>query len=88
LDRKQVGLKKIDEEKTRRVDPATRSKTRLQLVNFFLLKRHHFDFYFKKNGRGDLVKTQNLALNRIKSKNYAIYAKNTNPSFIFFHNLF
>jgi hypothetical protein len=48
LDINQVGLKKIDEEKTRRVDPATRSKTRLQLVNFFLLKRHHFDFFLKK----------------------------------------
>jgi hypothetical protein len=51
-----ASWKKIGEEKTQcdPADPATRSKTRLQLVDFFffLLKRCRFDFFKKLTDPG------------------------------------
>jgi hypothetical protein len=66
---------KTGEEKARcdSVDPATRSKTRLQPVDFFLLKRHRFDLKKKQIDLGDPVtwsKSRTRARNRVGSKNY------------------
>jgi hypothetical protein len=55
LNRNQVGLKKLEEELTRRLG----QKPGCSSLIFFLLKRHHFDFFYKKKGPDDPVKTQN-----------------------------
>jgi len=48
--RLELGRVKKKQGKKIRYDPATRSKTWLQPVDFFfLLKRHRFDFLKKKN---------------------------------------
>jgi hypothetical protein len=62
-----------------RCDPATRSKTRLQSVDFFfLLKQRRFDFFKKKIDPDDPVtwsKPGTRALDRAESKNYDLLLK-------------
>jgi hypothetical protein len=54
----QAELKKIKEEKTRWVDPATGQKSNYNPLTFvFLVKQRRFDF--KKIDLGNPVKTQN-----------------------------